>query len=171
MRIAATLSALARVLVYHRLEDRQVPGLLREALDLSVALGERVQTVELLEVVAHFAAGSGDAEVAAELVGAADAERERSMSERVPDQHPYFEATAAAESSQTNSRYSALAPMAAKIAITPPGRRAGPRGRRAAGRSRWRARRVLSRGRTRAGRCRGRSWRSAQRAESPRPYG
>src|SRR5947209_440967 len=94
MRIAATLSALARVLVYHRLEDRQVPGLLREALDLSVALGERVQTVELLEVVAHFAAGSGDAEVAAELVGAADAERERSMSERVPDQHPYFEATA-----------------------------------------------------------------------------
>jgi predicted ATPase len=93
MHIASTLTVLGRVLVYHRPADPRIPRLLREGLELSAALGERLQTVECLEVVAHFAARRGEPAVGAQLIGAAHAERARAGAERKPDERPYFEQT------------------------------------------------------------------------------
>jgi hypothetical protein len=95
IQIAATLSALARILVFHRPADPRIPALLREALELSATLGERLQTVEALELVAHFAMNLGKPTTGAELIGAADAERARAGADRKPDERPYFEQTAA----------------------------------------------------------------------------
>ncbi|HEY4827596.1 MAG TPA: BTAD domain-containing putative transcriptional regulator [Solirubrobacteraceae bacterium] len=93
MHVASTLIALGRILLSHRPEDPGSTAMLREALELSVALGERVQTTECLEAVAELAARTGDAVTGAALVGAADAERERAGARRKPDEFPFYDTT------------------------------------------------------------------------------
>ncbi|MBV9603967.1 MAG: tetratricopeptide repeat protein [Solirubrobacterales bacterium] len=93
-RIGATVSALSRLLVFRRPRDPRIPELLREALELSAEVGERLQTAECLEVVAHFALIRGEPAVGARLIGAGDAERVRAGADRKPDELPYFEETA-----------------------------------------------------------------------------
>ena len=93
MHVASTLIALGRILLFHRPEDPRIPGVLREALELSAALGERRQTIECLEAVAELSARRGDPVTGAELVGSADRERERAGTKRKPDELPFFDAT------------------------------------------------------------------------------
>jgi predicted ATPase len=91
MHTAARTAALVRVLVFHRPEDQRIPALLREALELSTELGERLLAVECVELVAQFALTGGEAATSAKLIGAADAERARAGADRKPDEQPYFE--------------------------------------------------------------------------------
>jgi predicted ATPase len=93
VQIASALHTLARLLVFHRLEDPRIPGLLRGSVERAAALGERHLTVMCLEVVAHLAVRKGAAVDAAELIGAVDAERERTGAKRPPDEQPFFEQT------------------------------------------------------------------------------
>jgi tetratricopeptide (TPR) repeat protein len=93
MQIAHTLAALARMLVFGRPGDPRIPQLLSETLELSTELGERLLTAECLDIVAHFALEAGEPGGAAELIGAADAERARAGVVRKPDERPYFEQT------------------------------------------------------------------------------
>jgi tetratricopeptide (TPR) repeat protein len=93
MHLAQTLVELGKHLVQHRPSDPRAPELLREGLELSSALGERRQTVEGLEVLAALCARTAAPVTGAELIGAADAERERSGTERKPDELALFETT------------------------------------------------------------------------------
>ena len=67
--------------------------MLREAVVLSVALGSRYQTIESLEAVADLASRAGQPVAAAQLIGAAEAERERERARRKPDEAPFYKAT------------------------------------------------------------------------------
>ncbi len=91
--IAARLAALARVLVFERPVDPRIAALLAEALDLLAAVGERLQTAECLELVAQYSLASEEAETAALLIGAADAERAKAGGDRKPDELPFFTQT------------------------------------------------------------------------------
>lgn len=93
MHVAQTLVELGKHLVQHRPADPRAPALLREGLELSSALGERRQTVESFEVLAALCARAGAPVTGAELIGAAEAERERSGIDRKPDELALFEAT------------------------------------------------------------------------------
>ncbi|MBV8432636.1 MAG: MFS transporter [Solirubrobacterales bacterium] len=93
MHLAQTLIELGKHLVFHRLGDSRTPELLREGLELSSALGERPHTIECFEVLAALCARTGTPVTGAELIGAAEAERERSGIDRKPDELPLFEAT------------------------------------------------------------------------------
>jgi tetratricopeptide (TPR) repeat protein len=93
MHVAQTLIELGKHLVQHRPADPRVPELLREGLELSNALGERRQTIECLEVLAALSARTGAPITGAELVGAAEAERERSGIDRKPDELAVFDTT------------------------------------------------------------------------------
>jgi predicted ATPase len=94
MHVAQTLVELGKHLVQHRSADPRAPELLREGLELSSALGEQRQTVESLEVLAALCARTGTPVTGAELIGAAEAARERSGTDRKPDELALFEATA-----------------------------------------------------------------------------
>jgi hypothetical protein len=93
MHLAQTLVELGKHLVQHRADDPRSPELLREGLELASALGERRQVIECLEVLAGLGARTGAPVIGAELIGAAEAERERVGLDRKPDQLPLFEAT------------------------------------------------------------------------------
>jgi tetratricopeptide (TPR) repeat protein len=93
MHVAQTLIELGKHLVHHRVTDPRVPELLREGLELSNALGERRQTIECLEVLAALSARTGAPVTGAELVGAAEAERDRSGIARKPDELVVFDTT------------------------------------------------------------------------------
>jgi tetratricopeptide (TPR) repeat protein len=94
MHVAQTLVELGKHLIQHRPGDPRTPDLLREGLELASGLGERRQTVESLEVLAALCAQTGAPITGAELIGAAEAERERSGIDRKPDELTLFEATA-----------------------------------------------------------------------------
>ncbi len=93
MHVAQTLVELGKHLIQHRLGDPRTPDLLREGLELASALGERRQTVECFEVLAALSTRTGAPITAAELIGAAEAERKRSGIDRKPDELVLFEAT------------------------------------------------------------------------------
>jgi hypothetical protein len=93
VQIASALHTLARLLVFHRMEDPRIPGLLHDSVERAAALGERHLTVMCLEVVAHLALCKGSPVEAADLIGAVDAERERTGARRPPDEMPFFEQT------------------------------------------------------------------------------
>jgi predicted ATPase/DNA-binding SARP family transcriptional activator len=93
MHVASTLIAFARILLSHRPEDSRTPAMLREAVELSVALGSQYQTVESLEAVADLGSRAGQPVAAAQLIGAAEAQRERQRAWRKPDEVPFYEAT------------------------------------------------------------------------------
>jgi predicted ATPase/DNA-binding SARP family transcriptional activator len=93
MHVAQTLVELGKHLVQHRPADPRTRALLREGLELASALGERRQTIECLEVLAGLSARTGAPVIGAELIGAAEAERERAGIDRKPDQLPLFETT------------------------------------------------------------------------------
>jgi len=93
MHVAQTLVELGKHLVRHRLADDRTPALLREGLELASALGERRQIIEGLEVLAAFSAYTGAPVIAAELIGAAEAERASAEIMRQPDELPLLEAT------------------------------------------------------------------------------
>lgn len=93
MQVAGTVITLAHLLSIQGVEDARIPALLREGFALATALGERLHIVECLEVTAGFAARTGDPTTGGELIGAADADRERTGAHRKPDEVPFFEAT------------------------------------------------------------------------------
>ena len=93
MHVAQTLVELGKHLVQHRPEDPRTPDLLRQGLELASGLGERRQTVECFEVLAALNARTGAPVTGAELIGAAEAERERSGIDRKPDELVLFEST------------------------------------------------------------------------------
>jgi predicted ATPase/DNA-binding SARP family transcriptional activator len=93
MHVASTLLAFARIALLHGREDPRIPAMLREGLELSVALGSQYQTIESLDAVADLAARTGKPLVGAALVGACDAERDRVGAARKPDEFPFYEAT------------------------------------------------------------------------------
>jgi non-specific serine/threonine protein kinase len=93
MHIAQTLVELGKHLVRHGSIDDRTPALLREGLELAIALGERGHIIEGLEVLAAFSAQAGAPVIAAELIGAAEAERARAEVTRKPDERPLFDAT------------------------------------------------------------------------------
>jgi predicted ATPase/DNA-binding SARP family transcriptional activator len=93
MHVASTMIATGRILLPHRPEDPRIAAMLREAVELSVALGSRYQTIESLEAVADLASRAGQPVPAAQLIGAAQAERERQQAGRKPDEAPFYEAT------------------------------------------------------------------------------
>jgi tetratricopeptide (TPR) repeat protein len=93
MHVASTLIAFGRILLSRRPEDSRIPAMLREAVELSVALGSRYQTIESLEAVADLASRAGQPVAAARLIGAAEAERERQRAWRKPDELPFYGAT------------------------------------------------------------------------------
>jgi tetratricopeptide (TPR) repeat protein len=93
MHVAQTLVELGKHLMQHRPSDPRAPELLREGLELASALGERRQTVESFEVLAALCARTGAPVTGAELIGAAEAERQRSGIDRKPDELVLFEAT------------------------------------------------------------------------------
>jgi predicted ATPase/DNA-binding SARP family transcriptional activator len=93
MHVAQTVIELGKHLVAHQAGDPRIPELLREALELSSALGARQNTIECLEVLAALSARTGAPVTGAELVGAAEAERERSGSDRKPDERALFDTT------------------------------------------------------------------------------
>jgi predicted ATPase/DNA-binding SARP family transcriptional activator len=93
MHVASTMIASGRILLSHRPKDPRTPAMLREAVELSVALGSRYQTIESLEAVADLASRAGQPAAAAQLIGAAEAERERERARRKPDEAPFYEAT------------------------------------------------------------------------------
>ncbi|HLY48862.1 MAG TPA: BTAD domain-containing putative transcriptional regulator [Solirubrobacteraceae bacterium] len=93
MHVAQTLVELGKHLIQHRLGDPRTPDLLREGLELASALGERRQTIECFEVLAALSARTGAPITAAELIGAAEAERERSGIDRKPDELALFATT------------------------------------------------------------------------------
>jgi hypothetical protein len=93
MHFASTLIEFGRQLVQHSSADQRIPALLREGLELSTALGEPNQIVECLEALAALSARRGSPETGAELIGAAEGERDRAGVKRTPDQLPFFEET------------------------------------------------------------------------------
>jgi predicted ATPase/DNA-binding SARP family transcriptional activator len=93
MQLARTLVELGKHLVAHRLGDPRTPDLLREGLTLASALGDRLLTIECLEVLAALSARTGAPVTGVELIGAAEAERERAGIDRKPDELALFEAT------------------------------------------------------------------------------
>lgn len=95
VHVASTLTELGRLLVQHAPSDMRIPSVLREALVLSAEFDDRHQIVECLEVLAAVNAISA-ADIGAELIGAADAERERTGVARRPDEWRFLDATARA---------------------------------------------------------------------------
>ncbi len=93
MQLARTLIELGKHLVQHRLGDPRTRDLLREGLTLAIGLGDRVLTIEGLEVLAALSARTGAPVTGVELIGAAEAERKRAGIERKPDEIALFEAT------------------------------------------------------------------------------
>jgi hypothetical protein len=93
MQIASSLHTLARLLIFYRPDDPRIPGLLHGCVERAAALGERHLTVMCLEAVAQFAVCKDATVEAAELIGAVDAERERTGARRPPDELPFFEQT------------------------------------------------------------------------------
>lgn len=93
MHVAQTVVELGKHLVAHYPTDPRIPELLREGLELSSALGERRRTIECLEVLAALSARTGAPVTGAELVGAAEAERERAGVNRKPDERSLFDTT------------------------------------------------------------------------------
>jgi non-specific serine/threonine protein kinase len=93
MHLAQTLVELGKHLVRHRLGDDRTPALLREGLELASALGEQRQIIEGLEVLAAFSAFTGAPVIAAELIGAAEAERIRADVTQKPDERPLLDTT------------------------------------------------------------------------------
>jgi hypothetical protein len=90
---AITALTLGRFLLYRRSSDHRIPALLREGLGRSIELHDRPLTAEGLEIVAHWALSRSQPAVAARLIGAAEAERERAGATRKPDERRYFEIT------------------------------------------------------------------------------
>jgi tetratricopeptide (TPR) repeat protein len=93
IQVAQALIELGKHLVQHELADPRTPDLLREGLELASGLGERRQTIECFEVLAALSARTGAPVIGAELLGAAEAERDRSGIDRKPDERALFEAT------------------------------------------------------------------------------
>lgn len=93
IHLAQTLIELAKHLVAHRLNDPRISDLLREGLELARDLRVQPRMIEGLEVLAAFSARRGAPLNSAELIGAAEAERERTGTERKADELPVFEPT------------------------------------------------------------------------------
>ena len=93
LHLASTSVDLAKQLIQHHPEDPRIPELLREGLELCSAFDERRQILECLEVLAARSARTGAPDIAAELIGAAVAERDRTGIGRMPDERPLFDAT------------------------------------------------------------------------------
>jgi predicted ATPase/DNA-binding SARP family transcriptional activator len=93
MQLARTLVELGKHLVQHGLGDPRTRDLLREGLTLASGLGDRLLTIECLEVLAALSARTGAPVTGVELIGAAEAERERAGIERKPDELVLFEPT------------------------------------------------------------------------------
>jgi predicted ATPase/class 3 adenylate cyclase len=92
LQIAQTLIELGKHLVQHRVPGDRAPELLREGLELARTVGDRGHIIECLEVLGAFNAYRGSVVMAAEMIGAADAERERAGIMRKPDELPLVEA-------------------------------------------------------------------------------
>ena len=92
-QVAISALTLGRFLLYRQSSDHRIPALLREGLERSVELSDRPLTAEGLEVVAHWALSKSQPAAAAQLIGAAEAERERAGATRKPDEGRYFEIT------------------------------------------------------------------------------
>lgn len=86
MQVARNVIELGKHLVQHHLADPRTPHLLSEGLTLASALGDQRLTIECLEVLAALSARTGAPVTGVELIGAAEAERERSGIERKPDE-------------------------------------------------------------------------------------
>jgi predicted ATPase/DNA-binding SARP family transcriptional activator len=109
MHVAQTVIELGKHLVQHAPDDVRASALLREGLELSNALGERRQTMECFEGLAALCARIGSPITGAELLGAAEAERERAGIEHKPDELALFDATTHALADQLGSEVYARA--------------------------------------------------------------
>jgi predicted ATPase/DNA-binding SARP family transcriptional activator len=93
LHLASALIELGRLLVQHAVSDARIPAFLREGLERADAFDERIKVIQCLEVLGAFHAQSGAPALGAELIGAADAERQRLNFARKPDEGPFFAAT------------------------------------------------------------------------------
>ena len=91
MHLAQTLIDLGKHLTQHRPRDSRIASLLHEGLMLLSELGEQRQIIECLEAMAALGAREGSPLIAAELIGSADAERQRAGRQHKGEERPFFE--------------------------------------------------------------------------------